>query len=165
MGTNFLRASHKRVFHQRSPTASPTDTLPHCHFRRYKQSQGMISQQRRMRFIRWLMFCALRLLQRIRSRTLVSTHTLRTSAAMAAHPFNGTAILLIVTHFCLSTPVITFPKPVFEASIPETTCRIPCCRRLSCRNQFFFVPVRQCRPSGLLLDYVLCRHGSRSCRC
>ena len=30
MRTNFMRASHKRVLHQRSPAAWPTDTLPHC---------------------------------------------------------------------------------------------------------------------------------------
>ena len=45
--------------------------------RRYRQSKGMINQQRRIRVIRWLIFCTLRLWQRIRSKTLASTHSMK----------------------------------------------------------------------------------------
>ena len=55
----------------------------------------------------------------------MSTHTPRTSAAMAAPTFNGTAILLIVTHFFSVNPFdhdfAAAPAIVFEASMPETT--------------------------------------------
>ena len=42
--------SQTTFVHQRTPTASPTDTLPHQDFGPYKQSKGMISQQGRIRF-------------------------------------------------------------------------------------------------------------------
>ena len=38
--TQFLRASHKRVFHQRPPTASRTDTHSPWDLRRHRQSKG-----------------------------------------------------------------------------------------------------------------------------
>ena len=80
--------------------------------------------------MRWSMFCTLNLLQRIRSRTLVSTRTPRTSAAMATPTFRRTAIPPIVTQSCLSTfdhDSAAALAVVFETSIPEATYRFPCC--------------------------------------
>ena len=44
-------------------------------------------------------------------------HTPITSAAMAVTTFNGTAILLIVTHLSLSVPLITTPHPLLPLSL------------------------------------------------
>ena len=81
-----------------------------------------------------LMFCTLRFLQRIRSKTLVSTHTPRTSAAIAALTFHRNCDLTDC-HPCLS--VYTFdhdsaaaPAIVFVTSIPEASYRLPRCVRV-----------------------------------
>ena len=90
---------------------------------------------------------------------------------MAASTFKGTAILLTVSKFGLSTPLITIPQPLFPSSSKRPSQSHVSLSILwgcfSCRYRNFFVPLRQCRPSGLLLYYVLLfsvRRVSRSCR-
>ena len=116
------------------------------------------------------MFCALKTLQKIRSRIFVNTHTPKTSATMAAPTFKGSAISLIVTDFCLSTPLITIPQPPLSSSLklPSQKPRIAFYvvgLRFPCRYQFSFSPVCPCRPSCLLPYHVLCGRVSRNCRC
>ena len=53
---------------------------------------------------------------------------------------------------------------VFEACIPEASYCLPCCGVISSVNDFFSVLARQCQPSDLFPDCVLCRHVSRSCQ-
>ena len=113
--------------------------------------------------MRWLMFCTLKLLQRIRLRTLVSTHTPKTSH------FQSNCNLTDCYRFCLSTPLITIPQPLspsswnFRARSHESLSML--WLRFSCWCQFSFFPVCLCRPGDLLPDYGLCRCVSRSCRC
>ena len=97
-GTNFLRASHKRVFHQRPPTASPTDTHPHCDFIQTLQTIKRLDQSTGKDPVHTLIdvLCT----QTFTQDQIEDTPTI--SAAIAAPTFNGNAILLIVTHFlCL----------------------------------------------------------------
>ena len=116
------------------------------------------------------MFCTLKLLQKIRWRTPVSTHTPTTSAAIAALTFRGTAILLIVTHF-LCQPFDHYSTSasaiVFEASAPEESYRFPHCELITSIDGNF--PPLLCASNSpvvcLLPGYVLCRRASRNCRC
>ena len=80
-----------------------------------------------------------------------------------------TAILLIVTHFCMSTPFdhdsAAALAIVFELPSQKTRIASNVVGTFFCRYQFSSVPVRLCWPSGLLPDYFPCRCVSRSCRC
>ena len=58
-----------------------------------------------------------RILQKIRSRIPVSTHTPAPSAAIDVQTFEGTAILVTVTHLPLSIPWITTPHPLLPLSL------------------------------------------------
>ena len=49
--------------------------------------------------------------------TCEHAHTPAISAAIAAPTFRETASLLIVTHFSLSTPLITIPYPLLPLSL------------------------------------------------
>ena len=51
-----------------------------------------------------------------KSKTSVQTRAPAFSVAMAVHAFSGTAILLIVLHFSLSTTLITIPHPMLPSS-------------------------------------------------
>ena len=53
-------------------------------------------------------------LLKTRSRMSVTTHAPLPSAATAVPTFNGTAILLVVTHLSLSTPLIITPHPLYR---------------------------------------------------
>ena len=77
----------------------------------------------------------------------------RTSAAIVVPMFRGIAILPIVTHLSLSTPLTTTPHPLlplsFEAAIPIALHRLPRPRNYHvCQGLFSFALAHQCWPTG-----------------
>ena len=128
---------HIKIAHKFSDSYSQTRLSIKEHTQRRPQTRshimktfsnskkGMNNQLCKIRLIRWLMFC--KFFQRTRSKTLVSAHTPRTCAVMAAPTSRRSSILLIVTHFPGSTPLITIPQPLLRLSLklPSQKPRVP----------------------------------------
>ena len=75
MRTKILRTRHKHVCTSRTPAASSSDTLPHCDPDVFRWPKAWTINSARSCSCCWLMFCAFKLLHKIKPRTLVNTHT------------------------------------------------------------------------------------------
>ena len=144
MGTKFLRASHKRVFHRRPPTASPTDTHLHCDFRRSRQSKRHDQSTGKdpvysLVDVLYTQTFAKDQIEDTREHAHLNnfrrhsrTHFQWNCDPTDCHPFFS---VYTFDHDSAAAPAV-----VFKGSVPETTYRFPC-------DWGVFV----------LLDYVPCR--------
>ena len=131
----------------------------------FGKSKSMTCQLCRIRLVRWLMFCTLKLLQRTRSRTPVSTRILQQLPLPWTHSLSEGLQLSLSTPVDQSLHHIRFCHCLWSFHPRSLVSPSTLWNHLVCRWQSFSAPVRLFQPSDLLPGYVLCRRASQNCLC